>query len=96
MRMRKEIFESEVFSKMADTSVLLVNADFPRNKKNQPAESIKKQNEALADKYNMDGRFPFTVLLDVDGTILKSWDGLPAENATKFAEDIKLVCNAHK
>ncbi len=29
MRMRKEIFENEQFYKMADTTLILVNADFP-------------------------------------------------------------------
>ena len=45
IRMRKEILGNENFSKMADSSLVLVNADFPRNKKNQPDKIIRKQNE---------------------------------------------------
>ncbi|MEP7319940.1 MAG: thioredoxin family protein, partial [Panacibacter sp.] len=86
IRMKKEIFENEQFSKMADTKLVLVNADFPRNKKNQLRKEIKKQNEALADKYNPEGKFPFTLLLDADGKILRSWDGLPAEPTPAFLE----------
>ena len=52
IRMRKDVFESPVFSAMADTSLVLVNADFPRNRKNKISEQVKKQNELLADKYN--------------------------------------------
>lgn len=96
IRMKKEIFENEVFSKMADTTVVLFNADFPRNKKNQLDKLTQKQNEALADKYNPEGKFPFTLLLDANGGILKSWDGLPNENAELFAKQIKSIYDAGK
>ena len=96
IRMRKEIFESEAFSKMADTTLVLVNADFPRNKKNQLDKLNKKQNESLADKYNPDGKFPFTVLLNPDGKLIKSWDGLPDENAEQFTKQVKNICDATK
>ena len=96
MRMRKEIFEAEVFSTMADTTLLLVNADFPRNKKNQLNKLTKKQNEGLADKYNPNGKFPFTLLLDSDGKIIKTWDGLPDENSVQFTKQVKNICDANK
>jgi len=96
MRLRKEIFENDQFSKMADTTLVLVNADFPRNKKNQLDNLIKKQNEALADKYNPEGKFPFTLLLDANGKIIKFWDGLPNENAEQFTNELKNICNANK
>jgi len=96
IRMKKEIFEDEQFSKMADSKLVLVNADFPRNKKNQLKKEIKKQNEALADKYNPQGKFPFTLLLDADGSVIRSWDGMPDEPAAVFSEKIKKICDAHK
>ena len=96
IRMKKEIFENEQFSKMADAKLVLVNADFPRNKKNQLQKDIKKQNEALADKYNPDGQFPYTVLLDIDGKVIKAWGGLPDEPASVFSEKIRSICDAHK
>jgi hypothetical protein len=81
---------------MAAVKLVLVNADFPRNKKNQLAKPIKTQNEALADKYNPEGKFPFTLLLDANGKILRSWDGLPNANAAQFAEQVKTICDANK
>lgn len=33
MRLRNEILDNGVFTKMADSSLVMVNADFPRNKK---------------------------------------------------------------
>jgi hypothetical protein len=53
-----------------------------------------KQNEALADKYNKEGKFPFTILLDSDGKVLKEWDGLPNESPETFVEEIKKIVNA--
>jgi thioredoxin-related protein len=96
MRLRKEIFESDVFSKMADTALIMVNADFPRNKKNQLDAQTRKQNDALADKYNPDGKFPLTLLLDADGKVLKTWDGLPDESAWQFTEEVAAICYANK
>jgi thioredoxin-related protein len=96
MRMKKEIFENADFTAMADTELVLVNADFPRNKKNQPDKKLETQNEALADKYNPEGKFPFTLLLDANGKVLKTWDGLPKENAAQFAAQLKTICNAGK
>lgn len=96
MRMRNEIFNDSSFSKMADTSLIILNADFPRKKKNQLSPDIQKQNNKLADKYNPEGKFPYTVLINADGKLLKTWDGLPDENAAKFTSVVKSICNANK
>jgi thioredoxin-related protein len=89
INLRKEIFESDVFKKMADTELILVNADFPRNKKNQLSESQQKINEEMADMYNRKGIFPYTLLLDSQGKILKTWEGFPGESAESFTLDIR-------
>ncbi len=95
IRMKRDIFGSESFSKMADSTLVLVNADFPRNKKNQPAEQVKKQNEQLADKYDPEGKFPFTLLLDADGKVLKAWEGEPSINGAQFAAEVKSIADAY-
>jgi len=88
IRLRKEILESETFEKYAAANLLLVRADFPRQKKNQlPKEQIK-LNESLAEVYNKDGKFPFTVLVDENGKVLKSWDGFPDESPQAFVSEI--------
>lgn len=91
IRMRKEIFDNELFSVMADSLLVLVNADFPRNKKNQLQKTVQAQNERLADKYNAEGKFPLTLLLDENGKVLKTWDGLPSEPVTVFISEIKKI-----
>lgn len=91
MRMRKEIFDSKVFSDMADNSLVMLNADFPRNKKNQLPKDKQKANDQLADKYNPEGKFPFTVLIDANGKVIRSWDGLPEADSTAFTSIVKKI-----
>jgi len=64
--MHKEIFETADFSNYANEHLVLVNADFPRQKKNQLTKELQQQNDMLAEKYNPKGSFPLTVLLTVN------------------------------
>ena len=96
IRLRKEVFESNTFIAFADSSLVLINADFPRNKKDKLSNDQQQQNNSLADKYNPDGKFPFTLLLTADGKILKEWDGFPNVKPADFVAAIKSVCDANK
>jgi len=89
IRLRKEILESDAFTNYAANHLILVRADFPRQKKNQLDKDQVKRNEALADKYNPEGKFPFTLLVDAQGKVLKTWDGFPNESAEQFTEQVK-------
>ncbi|WP_447768432.1 thioredoxin family protein [Sphingobacterium faecium] len=88
IRLRKEIFESAIFQDYAADKLLLVRADFPRQKKNRLSIDQVKRNEALAEQYNPDGKFPYTLLLDENGKILKSWDGYPNITAERFVKEV--------
>ena len=89
IKLHKNIIETEDFKKLSRDGILVyINADFPRSKKNQPSESLKKENAALAEQYNQKGLFPLTLLLNSEGKILKTWEGLPAENAQTFTTEI--------
>jgi len=91
IRLKNEILTTETFEKYAANHLLLVRADFPRQKKNRlPAEQIK-LNEALAERYNPDGKFPYTVLVDESGKVLKAWDGFPNESPEKFVAEIAVI-----
>ena len=89
MRMRSEFFESEVFKQMADTELVMVNADFPRNKKNQLPAEQQKLNDEMADKYNSRGKFPYTLLLNSEGKVLQTWEGLPEESPENFTMEVR-------
>ena len=88
IRERKEILENDVFVKYASDHLILVRADFPRQKKNQLSKEQTNRNEALADKYNPEGKFPYTILVDEHGKVVKDWDGFPNESPENFVNQI--------
>ena len=94
IRLRSEILESAKFENYAADHLLLVRADFPRQKKNQLPKDQVKRNEALADKYNAEGKFPFTLLVDENGKVLKTWDGFPNETPDQFVWDISNIIDS--
>ncbi|HXS57032.1 MAG TPA: thioredoxin family protein [Hanamia sp.] len=94
IRLTKEIFESQTFEDYASKNLVLVRADFPREKKNQLPEEQQKENEKLADKYNSNGTFPETLLVDENGKILKKWDGFPNESPEEFVTEINTIAHA--
>jgi len=89
MRMHTEVFNTEAFEKYASANLVCINADFPRKSKNQLSKEQLKINNALAEQYNTNGNFPFTLLLDSDGNKLKVWDGLYKDGVASFIEEIK-------
>lgn len=90
IKLKKNIFESAEFGQFANDNLILVRADFPRLSKNQLDAKQTAHNEALAEKYNRQGKFPFTVLLDANGKVLKEWDGYNQSlTVSSFVETIQ-------
>ncbi len=96
IRIKKEIFETESFKSFADNNLVLVNADFPRLKKNQLSKDQQQKNNKLADRYNSQGSFPLTLLLSADGKIVKQWEGFPEISTEQFLVQIKNILDAGK
>lgn len=94
IRLKTEIFESAAFAAYAEDNLVLANADFPRLKKNQLEKTQIRHNEALADKYNPEGKFPLTILLDASGKSIKQWEGFPQKTPEQFVDEIKKVLDA--
>jgi len=94
IRMHKEIFESQDFTEYADSHLVLLNADFPRLKKNMLPKDQQKKNDEIADQYDKDGIFPLTVLLNADGKVLKKWEGFPKMSVEEFTNEIKFIADA--
>lgn len=91
IRMHKEIFESENFRQYANDNLVMVNADFPRMKKNQLPKDQQKSNDLLADKYNAEGNFPYTLLLGSNGKVIYTWKGFYNKGAESFTDEVKLL-----
>ena len=94
--LRKNYLETDAFANFSENKLVLVNADFPRKKKNIGTPEQVKRNDALAEKYNKEGVFPLTLILNSDGKVLKSWQGKPEVSVEKWIAEIQLVCDANK
>lgn len=96
IRMHKEVFDNDAFQQFASQKLVMMNADFPRQKKNQLSKDLQKQNDQLADKYNSKGSFPMTALLDANGNVLRSWEGLPKESPDEFLNELKELTQSNQ
>lgn len=70
IRLDKEIFQTETFKLYAKDHFVMVEADFPRKRKNALAPELEAHNKALAERFNKRGIFPFVVVLDKDLNVL--------------------------
>jgi thioredoxin-related protein len=89
IRMEKEVFSTETFQQFASTSLITVNADFPQRGLAKMPKALIQQNEKLAEQYNKEGHFPYTVLLDPDGKVLKTWDGYKGMKPEELIAQVK-------
>ena len=87
IRLDKEVFSQPEFMTYAADSLVLVELDFPRSKK-QSAE-IKAQNKALAKKYSIRG-YPTIVLLTADGELIAR-TGYQRGGAENYVAHIKEI-----
>jgi len=73
IKMKKEIWSSETFQDFAKEKLVLLEADFPRRKKNQLPEAQQAHNAQLAEKYNPQGYFPYAILINGEEELLGSF-----------------------
>jgi thioredoxin-related protein len=89
IKFKKTFIQNEAFQSFASENLIVVNADFPRLKKNALSAEQTTENEKLADKYNANGIFPLVFVLDENGKILKKWEKLPEETIDTFLAQLK-------
>jgi thioredoxin-related protein len=70
IKLDREVWSTDLFKDYAKDHYVMLQADFPRKKKNRLPESQATANATLAEKYNPNGIFPFVVVLDKDGNAL--------------------------
>jgi thioredoxin-related protein len=83
IKLKQEVLETADFQAFSKEHLNLVRADFPRMKKNQLSKEQTAYNEKLAEKYNPKGKFPLTVLINIDGKVITEWDGYPKDLNTQ-------------
>lgn len=93
IRMDQEVFQKDAFLTFADTSLILLKADFPRSRKNRLSDTLMARNEALARDWNEEGSFPKILLISPDREILYE-SGYVAGGPVTFIELIRQVQHA--
>lgn len=83
MKMNSQILTNEKFiTKTADNFIFL-KADFPQHSKKLTTEQ-KIINENLAEKYNKEGHFPYILIINKEGNVLKSKKGYKDESVDEM------------
>ncbi len=72
IKLEKEILTNNEFKSLSKDGFISVIADFPRKKKNRLTKDKQTQNNALAEKYNPKGYFPYVVIISAQGKYLGS------------------------
>jgi len=91
IKLDEEVFAKEEFQKEAPKHFVLVKLDYPNNKE-LVTEAVRKQNEELGAKYQIQG-YPTILLTDCDGRVYGQTgyrEGGPADYNTHLAE-LKLI-----
>ncbi len=70
IKLDRQIWSTDVFKKYAKENYVMLQADFPKRKKNALPKSQADENAKLAETYNKNGIFPFVVVLDSAGNVL--------------------------
>jgi len=71
IKLDREIWSTKEFKAYAKEHYVMLQADFPRSKKNKLSKEQQEKNNQLAEKYNKNGYFPFVVVLDKNGKVLE-------------------------
>jgi len=85
MKLDKEVFSQQAFIDYSKGNLVLLKLDFP--KKIAQTEAVKKQNNDLAQKFNIEG-FPTIILLDKDGNYVDK-TGYQQGGAESYVEHLK-------
>jgi len=72
IKLDREIWSTTEFQEAAKAHFIMLQADFPKKKKNRLSKELQTQNKQLAEKYNPKGHFPYVVVLNPQGNILGS------------------------
>lgn len=70
IKLDHEVWSTDIFKKYAKDHFVMLQADFPRKKKNALPKDQTKANALLFVRYNKNGIFPFVVVLDSKGKVL--------------------------
>ena len=83
-KLKKGLFSNPKFIEYGNQNLVLVNLDFPLKKNPNLGKEYQSKLDAWAEKYNPNGNFPLTLLIDSDGNIIKKWTGNIVDSVEDF------------
>ncbi len=92
IKLHNEVFDKEAFKSAAPKQFVLVELDFPHEKK--LPDELKAQNDKLAKKYKIHG-YPSVLLLDPDGKLVAALVGFRAGGPEKYVENLSKLLKLH-
>lgn len=84
--LHKNVLSNSEFKKYAKDNLILVEIDFPRTKKQDPA--LKRTNEELAQKFKVEA-FPTVIVFDSAGKEVNRESGYGGESVTAYIAKLK-------
>lgn len=87
-RLKRIILDSDEFMKWAGGNVVLLELDYPKHTK--PSAQIKKQNEALKQRFQI-SKYPTILLIDQDGEMLGEIDYAKHATPAAFIEQAESI-----
>lgn len=90
-----KVFGTDTFKSIAEKNLILVNSDYPRDKKYLLPYNLQQQYNSLMKKYNPHLQFPFTVLIDQNGNKLGEWALSQIFTPEKFINDINQTVSTY-
>lgn len=87
IKLSREVWDTDEFSEYALDHFVMLQADFPKRKKNALTDEQQEHNNKLAESYNPNGIFPLVVVMDKEGKVL----GETGYNKMKPEEFIELL-----
>jgi protein disulfide-isomerase len=85
---KKKVLTSSEFAAFARESLVLLEVDFPMQKKQSDAQ--KKANEALSDKFKIEG-YPTLVVVNAEGKQLWREEGYAGESPKEYVAKLKKI-----
>jgi len=88
IKLEREIWSQEAFTKATTGHFVFYKADFPRRKANHLPKEVSDRNAKLAEQYNLEGSFPLVVVLTPEGEVLGR-TGYKSTTPTEYAALLK-------
>ncbi len=86
IQLKKNVLNSKEFEDFSKNKYILVNLDFKRNETNLSKKN-RRYRDDIAEKYNPEGKFPFIIILNSKGKVLKEIEGYKGQSSTFFINE---------